>query len=299
VLVRCRCCESAFATCLSSIYPDGEWFFTAILSAFGPLGTLAGAALDGGMMSAAINAGVQLATTGQVNWTSVGNSFTSGALSAGLSFGVGEMGSALGMGKDLAFTTIAHGISGGIQSAAFGGNFWSGVAGGVAGNLGGSVMGNDLVGRLGVGALAGGAASWAAGGDFWQGAQAGAYNGAFNYGMHEFQASVSSLFRGHLANVEAIKNREKLNTGVPQTEEDAIVAGYQKLPIKESLLHKIGGPSAWANVKYVDSLGYKEAVYNNGRLVCGINGGTYNVVPHSQSALGHAVYDVIPFFVGY
>jgi len=170
---------------LMYVDPNGEWFFTAILSAFGPLGTLAGAALDGGMMSAAINVGAQLVMTGQVNWSSVGNSFASGALSAGLSFGVGEMGAALGMGKDLAFTTIAHGISGGIQSAAFGGDFWSGVAGGVAGNLGGSVMGNDLVGRLGVGALAGGAASWAAGGDFWQGAQAGAYNGAFNHFLHK------------------------------------------------------------------------------------------------------------------
>jgi len=165
--------------------PDGEWFFSALLSCFGPLGTMVGAAIDGGMTSAAINAGVQLATTGQINWQNVGNSFASGALSGGLSNMIGQTGTMLGMGNDLAFKTVTHGISGGIQSAASGGNFWSGVAGGVAGNIGGSMMANDLVGRIGVGGLAGGVGAWAAGGDFAQGFQAGAYNGAFNWALDE------------------------------------------------------------------------------------------------------------------
>ena len=59
--------------------PDGEWF-TELFSAICPgLGTLLGAALDGGCISAAVNAGAQLATTGRINGQGVLNAFGSGS----------------------------------------------------------------------------------------------------------------------------------------------------------------------------------------------------------------------------
>ncbi len=174
MLVRDSGCESAFATSLSLINPDGEFFWALAVVMF-----------KAAVTSAAINAGVQLVTTGEINWNSVGQSALSGALSGGLSYGIGELGQALNLGENLAFKTMAHGVSGGIQSAVFGGDFGSGFAGGVAGNLGGHMMGDDLSGRIGAGALAGGVGSMVAGGNFWQGAQSGAYNQAFNWGMHE------------------------------------------------------------------------------------------------------------------
>jgi len=170
------------------------------------LGTLAGAALDGGMMSAAINVGVQLATTGQINWNSVGTSFASGALSAGMSFGVGEIGDALNAmgGNDLLAKTLMHGVSGGLQSMAGGGSFGSGFVGGAMGNLSGTFGGSDLVSRTAWGALGGGAGAWASGGDFWQGAQAGAYNQIYNAGMHELKKGAGYVMDGMTVGVSGL-----------------------------------------------------------------------------------------------
>ena len=184
--------------------PNGEWFFTAMLSCFGPLGSMLGAAIDGGMTSAAINAGVQLATTGQINWQSVGNSFTSGALSAGMSFGVGEMmqHATTGLGK-----TLAHGISGGVSSMASGGNFGSGFVGGAVGNMAGEASrGVGLLENAGIAGLAGGVTSMASGGDFANGFQSGAYNVLYNHygggGMNmakNFLGEKFSEFSGQLS----------------------------------------------------------------------------------------------------
>jgi RHS repeat-associated protein len=236
---------------LMYVDPDGEFFWALAMVMFKAAAT-----------SAAINATAQLVTTGQVNWNSVGQSALSGALSGGLSFGVGEIGQAMGMGGDLAFKTMAHGVSGGIQSAAFGGDFGSGFAGGVAGNLGGHMMGDDLAGRIGAGALAGGVGSMVAGGDFWQGAQAGGYNQAFNWGMHEGLRSAGRF-------IGMLKTRDSRNYE-PATEADAIKEGFQKQPFGKSVFHTFGPAGGGEldsfngnllNVKYTSPDGHYEAVY--------------------------------------
>ena len=187
---------------LGNVDPDGE-FFAELFTAFCPgLGTLLGAALDGGLLSAAINGGVQLATTGKIDGQQMLNSFASGALSGGLANGIGQLGTSLGLGNDLVFKTVAHGLSGGIQSAASGGNFWAGVAGGAAGNIGGSFMGDDFVGRVSVGALSGGAAELAAGGSFWGGFQAGAYNAMYNHFLDDAVGALGNFAKNFGVGVE-------------------------------------------------------------------------------------------------
>jgi RHS repeat-associated protein len=145
------------------------------------------AALQAGATSAAINATAQYVMTGSINTQSVLNSFGSGALSGGLAFGVGEIGSALKTmgGEGLFEKTMMHGVSGGLQSMAGGGSFGSGFAGGAMGNLAGTFGGTDIASRTAWGAAGGGVGAWASGGDFWQGAQAGAYNQLYNYAWHE------------------------------------------------------------------------------------------------------------------
>ena len=98
--------------------PDGQFFFLVpfIVAAF-----------QGAAVSAIVNAGFQLSMTGQVNWNSVGQAAIGGALGGALSFGVGEMlGHAETTLGQFAMKTAAHGISGGIQSWAQGGEFGAG-----------------------------------------------------------------------------------------------------------------------------------------------------------------------------
>jgi len=89
--------------------PDGEFFQFLV-----PV-------LIGAAVSACINIGLQLIATGSIDWGSVGKSAAFGGLSAGLSFGIGELG-LKGLAK-----VAAHTVSGGIQSAVFGGNFFQGA----------------------------------------------------------------------------------------------------------------------------------------------------------------------------
>ena len=166
---------------LMYVDPDGEFFFAFFAAAFW-----------GGATAAGINVAAQIGDNilhgrglGAVNWQNAGNSFASGALSAGLSFGVGAIGDALNMGDNLAFKTVAHGMSGGIQSMASGGSFGSGFAGGAAGNIFGGMGGDNLVDRTFYSGLGSGTAAMMTGGSFGQGFMAGAYNQMFNWGMHE------------------------------------------------------------------------------------------------------------------
>ena len=81
-----------------------------------------------------------------------------------------------GLGK-----TMAHGISGGLQSMANGGNFGSGFVGGAVGNMAGEAStGAGMLESAGIAGLASGATSWASGGDFATGFQAGANNVLYN-----------------------------------------------------------------------------------------------------------------------
>ena len=167
--------------------PDGQ-FFTELFTAFCPgLGSILGAALDGGLISAGINATAQLAITGRIDGQGVLNAFGSGALSGGLANMIGGVGGAFKEfgGESLLTKTLAHGVSGGLQSMAGGGSFGSGFAGGAIGNLAGGLGGTDIASRTLFAGLGAGAAAWATGGDFWQGAQSGAYAQIYNFSMHE------------------------------------------------------------------------------------------------------------------
>jgi len=163
--------------------PDGEFFgLIAGLVSWAASNTVVSAAVNGALLSGGISAGVQLATTGQVNFGQVGQSMLMGGVSAGLSFGIGE---ALGHGttslSQFAAKTIAHGVSGGIQSSLFGGSFGTGfLAGSIGHGFGelGSAYG-DAGGTLAAGLSAGTVASLT-GGDFGQGFQTGAFQYIFN-----------------------------------------------------------------------------------------------------------------------
>jgi len=119
----------------------------------------------------------------------------------------------------------------------------------------------------------------------------------FNDEMHRPDAGNGGQRENPFSNLDKLKFRDSFNLE-PASEAEAIKMGYQKVSFSKSILHKLGGPSSWNNVKYVHPAGY-EAVYNNGILVSGINAGTYNIVPQTRSNIGHTAWDVLPFFVGY
>ena len=148
-------------------------------------------------------------------------------------------------------------------------------------------------------ALSSGTVSQLSGGSFRRGFMMGAYQYGFNHLSGEIEGRFRAMFSRQAKNIEAIKHRKSLNAGTPSTESLAIKSGYRKVSVFESILHKIGGPSAWRNRKYLGPGGFKEAVYNNGRPVEGINAGSYNVVPNSISNGDHIIYDMVPFFLGY
>ncbi len=110
--------------------PDGEWFFDWVLSCFGPLGTALGTILDAaiveGAKSAAINATSQLAFTGKIDMNSVGQSFISGGITAGLGAGGGLFKAG---GAGILDHMLTDGLNAGITNAAVGaglgrGNAW-------------------------------------------------------------------------------------------------------------------------------------------------------------------------------
>lgn len=175
--------------------PDGEFFqfITPILIGAG--------------ISAGTNIGFQLATEGSVSWESVARSAVFGGMSAGMAYGIGEIGQATGLGGNLGFKTVAHGVYGGVQSTLAGGNFVGGFAGGAIGNVAAHYQGNTLLRRVAFGGLASGATSVIAGQDFWSGFQVGAYNQIFNWGWHEVRRAADYYTINRLS-TEAFKNEK-------------------------------------------------------------------------------------------
>jgi RHS repeat-associated protein len=111
-----------------------------------------------------------------------------GAIGGGIASAIGGafagMGSFAGKGLLQAGT---HAFSGGLQSAAFGGNFWqgaasSGISSGFASGADGLGLGG--VGQLLGGGLAGGVTSSLFGGDFWDGARNGLITSGLNHLSH-------------------------------------------------------------------------------------------------------------------
>jgi hypothetical protein len=122
--------------------------------------------------------------TGQVNWSSVGQSAIGGALGGAFSFGVGQM---FGHGVtdigQFATKTVAHGVSGGLQNMIQGGDFGSGMLSGSVGHATGFVgesIGGNTGGLIGSG-VGGGTTAALSGGDFGRGFQMGVMQYGFNY----------------------------------------------------------------------------------------------------------------------
>ena len=111
-----------------------------------------------------------------------------GAIGGGIASAIGGafagMGSFAGKGLLQAGT---HALSGGLQSAAFGGNFWQGAAS--SGISSGFASGSDALGLGGVGQLLGGGLSGGVsaelfGGNFWDGARDGLIVSGLNHLSH-------------------------------------------------------------------------------------------------------------------
>lgn len=160
---------------LSYVDPDGNFAFIA----------LAAYALEGALISAAINVGIQVVQNGGFNnfdWNSLGMAGLQGAIGAGFAFGIGE----LGITSNLLSTGV-HAVSGGIQSAIFGGNFLQGTISGSIGSVLGRRTQHIEAGLVGSFVIAGSISAITAsviGGDPFQAFVTGGSVAAFNEYLH-------------------------------------------------------------------------------------------------------------------
>jgi RHS repeat-associated protein len=122
-----------------------------------------------------------------------------GAIGGGIASAIGGafagMGSFAGKGLLQAGT---HALSGGLQSAAFGGNFWQGAAS--SGISSGFASGSDALGLGGVGqllggGLSGGLSSELFGGNFWDGARDGLIVSGLNHLSQHGETPIQRLKR--------------------------------------------------------------------------------------------------------
>lgn len=174
---------------LSYSDPSG-FFFKKLLSAIGPLAQIAASFLPPPFNLIAV------AVISAVSTLAQGGSFLDAVVSAGFSAagalvggievsaldgtvltGIAGLGKALDGVAGAAFTVVAHGIVGGVQSLRGGGNFYGGLASGGLSSASGAVAGNlrSRVARTIVGAVVGGTASRLGGGKFANGAVTGAF----------------------------------------------------------------------------------------------------------------------------
>jgi hypothetical protein len=108
-----------------------------------------------------------------------------GAIGGGIASAIGGAFAGMGgfAGKGL-LQAGTHALSGGLQSAAFGGNFWQGAASsGISSGFasGSDALGLGGVGQLLAGGLSGGVASELFGGNFWDGARNGLIVSGLNH----------------------------------------------------------------------------------------------------------------------
>jgi RHS repeat-associated protein len=161
---------------LSYVDPDGNNPIS--------LGALLVHAIQGALISAAVNVAVQVVQNGGFNnfdWNSVGMAALQGAVGAAFSFGIGEL------GLNPFNSTVAHAVSGGIQSAIFGGNFWQGAVSGTIGSvLGRQTQGIDagLVGNFVIAGSISAITASVIGGDPFQSFVTGGAVAAFNHYLH-------------------------------------------------------------------------------------------------------------------
>jgi len=141
-----------------------------------------------------VGAAIGLATNGISNAVQ-GNNFFQGGLQAaafgaiggGVSFGIGQAAAGMsGLGK-AAFQMGAHGLSGGMMSAAQGGSFGSGFLSGALSSgmsSGAHALGAGNAAMIGFGGLSGGIGSSIAGGSFWKGVGQGLITSGLNHAAH-------------------------------------------------------------------------------------------------------------------
>src|SRR5690606_15241048 len=116
------------------------------------------------------------------------------------------------------FQVGAHALTGGVMSAAQGGNFWSGaLAGGISSGIStgaGRLLKNagkvwKAVGIVGSGSVSGGIGSVLGGGNFWDGVRQGAITTGLNHLAHGFQESWKTKMAIRLAK-KYYKNLNKI-----------------------------------------------------------------------------------------
>ncbi len=150
--------HNRYAYCLNNplIYtdPDGEWFFTALLTAVFPgVGTAIGTVLDGMCWGATIGAGtgaiaytVGAGISGNWSWSGFGNAIGMGAVGGAIGGGFGALGSigALGsFGNSLGYGILNQAASNALTNTMFGNDLtWGSVAGSLVGGLAGAGLPN-------------------------------------------------------------------------------------------------------------------------------------------------------------
>ena len=119
-------------------------------------------------------------------------------------------------------------------------------------------------------------------------------------------AAVVAIASTGLYNVQSnhFDRRKELNTNLPQTENDALAAGWHgpkaAIPGPAADCHQytaVNGP----NTKYVSPDGYRETIYDSqGQLVIDSRDvGTYNFSPSGTfwGSVGHFFVDIVPWFL--
>ncbi len=197
---------------ISQMDPDGDLPFLAVM------GLIAKGAAIG-----VVTNGLNNVHYGKAFFNGAGKAALWGAISASVSFGIGELFPTETLINEFA-RAGAHSLAQGTMSHLQGGDFWHGAASGGISSLGGSAMKSlefsDHAMTIGSAAL-GGLGSKIAGGDFWQGFGTGMAVGGFNHEMHK-------AIQSYITDAQL----KKIYKNYPKAEEVT----------RDQLFEKIGGP---------------------------------------------------------
>jgi RHS repeat-associated protein len=188
--------------------PSGEFFVI-----FG-LSKLLSAVIIGALTSAVIYTATTYFSGGQITLKGFLTAAVTGAISAAVTFGIGDWTSTIkSFATRATMQALAHGTFNGMMSGIQGGKFWSGFASGALSSIASSLwsggqdlkdvdgklvpvegtgmagIGGDFAnktgGIIGFGTIMGGVGASLTGGNFWQGAATGLFVSGLNHAMHE------------------------------------------------------------------------------------------------------------------
>jgi RHS repeat-associated protein len=257
--------------------PTGEFFFTAILSAFGPVGTVIGAVIDsacwGATIAGGLNAGVQavnIITDNQSDWDwdSFGAALITGAVGGSFSPVPGALTAAeTSLVGDIFIGATMGAIGGGIDytlKAQFGFVEWDS---------------DDFLANVGMGALIGGAM------------------GALSH----LNTDVRNSLNQEPTAEEGIPARLDSKGNFKEAKD-----GWYRMPLKESEYHQFRGFGS-DGVPVVEKFvrdGSETCWYKMGSEWVKVTNvgmrGTYNFIPYTgtiKSAVGHFFTDMVPFYM--